>query len=113
MEAAMPEFIRFKEHLISDQFYYVFGISARDLTGNGYLDIIAADTNVGLYWFENDGQGNFTKHVVHEKPQEWIERHVWGDVNGDGKAEFVGIDNWNGCVYYFTIDGDPRDRASW
>ncbi|MBI3942860.1 MAG: VCBS repeat-containing protein [Chloroflexi bacterium] len=109
----MAEFIKFTEHLIGSGFNYAYGISALDLNGDGHLDIVAADTDVGLYWFENDGQCNFTRHVVHLRKGEWIERHAWGDVDGDGQLEFVGIDNWGGAVHYFDITGDPRDGNSW
>ena len=64
--------LNFKEHLIDDTLIYVYGISSVDLTGNGFLDLIAVETNIGLYWYENDGNGNFSKHVIHEKPGEWL-----------------------------------------
>ncbi|MSP12886.1 MAG: VCBS repeat-containing protein [Chloroflexi bacterium] len=109
----MPEFIKFTEHLIADGFNYAYGFSVIDLNGDGHLDIVAADTDVGLYWFENDGHCNFTKHIVHLRQGEWIERHEWGDIDGDGQPEFVGIDNKGGAVHYFDITGDPRDAGSW
>lgn len=109
----MPELIRFSEHLIADGYNYAYGISAADLTGNGVLDIISADTDVGLYWFENDGQGNFTKHIIHERAKEWLERHAVVDINGDGRPEIVSVDNINGSLLYFAFEGDPRDRNNW
>ncbi|MSP12408.1 MAG: VCBS repeat-containing protein [Chloroflexi bacterium] len=109
----MAEFIKFTEHLLASGYNYAYGISALDLNGDGHLDIVTADTDVGLYWFENDGRCNFTKHVVHLLKGEWIERHTWGDIDGDGRPEFVGIDNWGGAVYYFDITGDPRDGNAW
>lgn len=110
----MPEHIRFTEHLISNKFTYAYGISAADLTGNGSLDIIAGDTDsYCLYWFENDGQGNFKRHIVHYRHGEWIERHQVVDLNGDGQLEVVCIDNIGGAVHYLTIEGDPRTSQSW
>ncbi|MSP13403.1 MAG: VCBS repeat-containing protein [Chloroflexi bacterium] len=109
----MAELIKFTEHLVKDGFAYAFGISAADLTGSGSLDLIAADTAVGLYWFENDGQGNFTYHVIHRRTDEWLERHAIADINGDGRPEIVIIDNINGSVLYFAFDGDPREADSW
>ena len=105
--------LNFKEHLIDDTFMYVYGISTVDLTCNGFLDIIAVDTNIGLYWYENDGNGNFVKHVIHEKPGEWLERHTVGDINNDGKPEIIFVDNIGGSLLWFEYDGDPRDKKSW
>lgn len=105
--------IRFTEHLIHDGYTYSFGLSTADLTGTGSLDLISTDTDVGLYWFENDGDGNFTHHVIHERTGEWLERHTIADLNGDGKPEILSVDNINGGVLWFDYDGDPRDRRNW
>ena len=109
----MTNHINFTEHLIMGGFNYAFGISTVDLTGNGVLDLVAADTIVGLYWFENDGQGNFTQHIIHERTDEWLERHAIADINGDGRPEIVIVDNLNGSLLYFAFEGDPRDRNNW
>tara|TARA_B100000029_G_C17599558_1_gene965305 strand:+ start:320 stop:1504 length:1185 start_codon:yes stop_codon:yes gene_type:complete len=105
--------LNFKEHLIDDTFMYVYGISSLDITGNGFLDLIAVDTNIGLYWYENDGDGNFSKHVIHEKRGEWLERHTIADINNDGKPEIIFVDNIGGSLLWFEFDGDPRDKKSW
>lgn len=109
----MAELIRFSEHLIMGGYNYAYGIAAADLTGNGVLDLISADTIVGLYWFENDGQGNFTQHIIHERKDEWLERCAVADINGDGRPEIVIVDNLNGSLLYFAFTGDPRVRANW
>lgn len=105
--------MRFSEHLIVDGLKYAYGLSAVDLTGSGSLDLVVADTDVSLSWFENDGSGSFTRHVVHEREGEWLERHAVADVDGDGRPEIVSVDNINGSVLLFDFEGDPRDRASW
>ena len=109
----MPEHIRFTEHLIADGFNYAFGISAVDLDGDGDLDLVAADTDVGLYWFENDGKGHFTRHVIHTRSGEWLERHAVVDINGNGRLEIVIVDNLGHSVLWFEYHGDPRDPHSW
>ena len=76
-------------------------------------DLVTPDTEVGLYWLENDGQGNFTRHIIHERSPEWLERHEIADINGDGRPEIVFIDNINGCLLYFEYEGDPRLPSSW
>ena len=109
----MTQLINLTEHLAQDGYEYVYGISAYDLTGNGVPDLITPDTDVGLYWLENDGQGNFTRHVIHKRTPEWLERHQVADINGDGRPELVFIDNINGCLLYFEYEGDPRLAGSW
>lgn len=71
---------------IAGSYNCAYGIRAADITGNSVLDIVSADTDVGLYWYENDGQGNFTKHIIHERTKEGLERHAVVDINGDGRA---------------------------
>ena len=66
-----------------------------------------------MYWYENDGNGNFSKHVIHEKPGEWLERHIVADINNDGKPEIIFVDNIGGSLLWFEFDGDPRDKKSW
>jgi hypothetical protein len=110
---ATNEIIRFSEHLIHEGFTYSFAVSAADITGSGSMDLIATDTNVGLYLFENDGQGNFKWHPIHRRVGEWLERHAIADIDGDGNLEIVSVDNTNGCILYFKCGGDPRDHASW
>ena len=107
------EIVRFSERLVHSGFHYAYAISAADITGTGSLDLVAVDTNVGLYMFENDGKGNFTHHVVRRRVGEWLERHAIADINGDGKLEIVSVDNTNGSLVYFEYDGDPRNTASW
>ena len=62
---------------------YAFAISAVDLTGSGSLGLVATDAHRGLFWFENDGADNFTRHVVHLRTNELLERHAVADVDGD------------------------------
>jgi len=109
----MAEHIKLTEQLIMDGYNYAYGIAAVDMTGNGVLDLVSANTIVGLYWYENDGQGNFTQHIIHERTDEWLERHAVADINGDGQPEIVIVDNLNGGLLYFAFDGDPRQRANW
>ena len=109
----VEQIVRFSPHLIMAGFSYAFGISAVDIDGDGDLDLVASDTGVGLYWFENDGKGNFTRHVIHRREDEWLERHAIADINGDGRPEIVIVDNINGSLLWFEFDGDPRDAESW
>ncbi|MDA1053184.1 MAG: hypothetical protein O3C40_22255 [Planctomycetota bacterium] len=72
--------VRFSEHLIADKYGYTFGVAADDLDGDGDLDLTNVDivgknpSAAPLCWFENDGQGAFQRHVIHEKENGWLER---------------------------------------
>lgn len=108
----MAEHIRFEEGLIGDGFSCAFGISTVDLTGNGFPDVVAMDTDVGLYWFENDGSGRFTRHVVHERAGEWLERHEIADIDGDGRPEIVSVDNSGRRATPGRLVREPRRSAA-
>src|SRR5688572_26757787 len=85
-EAGVPGGIRFTEHLIKGGYGYAFGVAVADLDGDGRPDFTSADTvNNVLYWFANDGKGTFTRHIMRDKEAGWLERHVIGDVDGDGR----------------------------
>jgi hypothetical protein len=114
-KSATTEHIQFTEHLVADGYNYAYGISAGDIDGDGDLDLVSADGYVGLYWFENDGKGNFTKHVIREQRSErgeLLERHCLADMNDDGWLDVVIIDNTNGCVLWFENPRDPR-QSPW
>ena len=60
----------FSERLIADKYGYAFGVAAADLDGDGDLDLTSCDTtNNALYWFENDGKGNFKRHIIARAPK--------------------------------------------
>lgn len=107
--------IRFSEHLIMDGFGYAYGLAAADLDGDGYLDITAADADGrALYWFKNDGRGNFSPHFIqrdHPKPR--LERHAIGDINGNGLLDVVIVENLTGDLYWFENNGTPDDGKLW
>ena len=109
------DMIRFSEHLIMDGFKYCYGLAAADLDGDGNLDITAADADGrALYWFRNDGRGNFTAHFIrrdHPKPR--LERHAIGDINTDGRPDVVVVENLTGDLYWFENSGTPADGNLW
>ncbi|MEW6752090.1 MAG: VCBS repeat-containing protein [Candidatus Latescibacterota bacterium] len=109
----MAPILQFSEHLVMGGFGYAYGICAADLDGDGNLDLVASDTDVGLYWFANDGRGRFTRHVIHSRTGEWLERHAVADIDGDGRPEIVIVDNIGGSVLYFRCQGDPREASNW
>jgi hypothetical protein len=76
----------FCEHLIKSGYSYSYGLASADLDGDGDLDLTSSDTrNFKLYWFENDGQGRFTDHLIEDGDR----LHVLGDITGDAITKSV------------------------
>jgi FG-GAP-like repeat len=113
--------ITFSEHLISKDFTYSYGICPADIDGDGDIDLVSADAreHAALYWFENDGKGNFKRHTILAAPQDRtqelvrMERHVVADMNHDGHLDVVIVDNKAGDLRWFENDGTPRDDKPW
>tara|TARA_B100000809_G_scaffold265606_1_gene324970 strand:+ start:2241 stop:4385 length:2145 start_codon:yes stop_codon:yes gene_type:complete len=107
--------VRFSEHLIADKYTYAYGVAAADLDGDGDLDLTSADANPNnmLYLFENDNKGNFKKHIVQKDDPERLERHMIGDVDGDGDLDVVMVKNLKGHLVWFENSGMPTDGMLW
>jgi hypothetical protein len=134
--------IRFSERLIKGGYSYSYGLDAADLDGDGDIDITSSDTrNFKLYWFENAGQGRFLEHLIEDGDRlgifgdithdalaksvqgdatynRWfttprLERHMIGDVNADGKADVVIVENLHGDVYWYKNSGRPATDSVW
>lgn len=69
---------------------------ARDLDGDGDLDVVASSLFYGwkkteipsLVWLENDGQQNFTARGIDHQPTNLATVDV-GDFNGDGRSDII------------------------
>src|SRR5688500_12900059 len=89
--------VTFTEHLIAGNYGYAYGVAAADLDGDGDLDLTSGDTiGNALYWFENDGKGAFSRHIIQEDEEGWFERQAIGDINGDKLPDIVIVKNFDG-----------------
>lgn len=113
LEGAEP--IRFTEHLLAENVGYVFGVRAADLDGDGDLDLtspgIVNKSHSTLYWYQNDGEGNFERLVIFKDEPGWFERHAIGDLNGDGTLDVAIINNLKGQIVWFANSGKPATGA--
>ena len=58
----------------------------------GFMSKIAA-------WYENDGKGNFTRHIL-SKDQEAYDLRIL-DINGDKKPDIlIGGRSTNNCIWF-------------
>jgi hypothetical protein len=112
--------IHFTEHLILDKYGYAYGIAAADIDRDGNLDLTTADsrendqgTGLSLSWLANDGKGNFKRYFIQTNEPKLLERHVVGDVNGDGRLDVVVVKNLGNQVLWFENSGTPRDGQLW
>lgn len=100
----------FTGQLIADDYTYAYGIAAGDLDGDGDPDLTSADTTSDvLYWYENDGDGAFTRHVVKQNDAGWFERHVLADMDHDGRLDVVVVKLAANTIVWFENDGTPAD----
>ena len=112
--------IRFSEHLLAGKLGYVFGVAAADLDGDGDLDLTSPDirnkSHSTLYWFRNDGKGNFERLVIFRDEPGWFERHAIGDINQDGTNDIVctseGAADRPG-VWWLTRSDDSETDWNW
>ncbi|MCA9040664.1 MAG: VCBS repeat-containing protein [Planctomycetaceae bacterium] len=107
--------IEFSEHLIGGDYAYAYGIAAADFDQDGDLDLSSADytPHNRLYLYENDGNGEFRKHIIQKDDPERLERHLVGDVDNDGDLDIVIVKNLNGHLLWFENDGSPTDDQLW
>lgn len=113
--------LTFSNHLISNDYTYGFGVAVADVDGDGDPDIISSDCTThgsrmhnDIYWYQNDGKGNFTRHFVAK--DDWYgryERLKVADINGDGHPDVVIVDNFFGNLTWFENSGHPRDGKPW
>ncbi len=107
--------IRFSEHLIAGNYAYAYGIAAADFDADGDLDLTSADYTPHnmLYLFDNHSHGTFSRHIIQKDDPERLERHMIGDVDGDGDPDVVIVKNLRGDLLWFENSGKPTDGRLW
>ena len=112
--------VRFSEHLLAGENTYTFGLAAVDIDGDGDLDLTYPDIfgtrgapdaqrESTLYWLENNGRGDFQRHVIYQNQHGWFERHATGDINGDRRPDVAIVDNLKGRLFWFANPDRPAD----
>lgn len=81
-------------------------VTAADVNGDGYSDLIAAryDSGVSVEVLTNDGTGNFGLNATYGD-NEGIECVIAADVNGDKHPDLIYVNAWNNSINVLTNDG--------
>jgi hypothetical protein len=74
------------------------------------MDVVSGEgiTDHNIYWFEQppDPRDEWTKHHVTDRFEKYHDVG-FGDVDGDGEAELVGLSQESETVFYFDVPDDP------
>ncbi|GEM_PF-2672601 len=95
--------------LDSSSVYDVVTVRAVDLDEDGDVDVVAPDDDSypKLYWYENDGSGNFTKTLIDDTLSSYCYGGVdTGDFDGDGDIDIVLAHYYD--IYLYKNDGSEN-----
>jgi hypothetical protein len=87
--------LRWRRHNIDFGQTDRYGVAVKtwvvDLDGDGDLDFVQAEGDVPdgrVAWFENDGRGNFTRHIIKDKgDRQDFHSLIVADFNNDGRLD--------------------------
>ena len=112
--------LQFTETRLLFKYTYSYSVVTSDLDGDGDLDLTSSDAepNSQLYLLLNDGQGHFQHSFIQKyrmEPEQPVrlERHAHGDINGDGLADVVVVDNLKWDIRWFEHPGKEKITQEW
>ena len=105
-----PAFGRFITHPIAAA-TSAWSVFAADMDDDGDLDVLsasylpAADNNVQIAWYENDGDENYTAHTI-TSSAEYGTSVFAVDVDGDGDLDVLSASAGDDTIAWYENDGD-------
>ncbi len=81
---------QWQKHLVDGDITEAHALDRADLDGDGDIDIAAASYGEKIVvWYENDGHGNFTRHVIDQGHEQESYDLKISDLDGDGRSDFL------------------------
>ena len=99
----------FTEHVVDSNFLGAHTVETSDVNGDGFMDILCSGFDLGnqseIAWWENDGNENFTKHLIssHFKRSPFIHG---SDIDQDGDIDILACGETNGEILWWENDGN-------
>lgn len=102
----------FTSHSVTNQDNLMDNVATGDIDKDGDLDLLVVWGNFSkakVEWYENDGEANFTAHIVQDDFSDDINLldGVLADMNGDNYMDFVVVGKGLGVVCYMN-DGNEN-----
>lgn len=84
----------------------VLTVFAKDLNGDGNVDVISASTGDGeVIWFKNNGNGNFDSEQIISSTVGAVVSVYTADMDGDGDMDVLSASYINKVSWHENIDG--------
>jgi hypothetical protein len=110
-----------RKYVIDDEYLRIeAGGAFHDIDGDGDPDVVfgadAGDNHI--WWWENpypdyDPGANWKRHVIKDSGGNKHHDQIFGDFDGDGRAEFVSWNQGSRALLMFDIPDDPRSAERW
>jgi len=97
-------------HAIDTTFVGAHTLDIKDMNDDGYKDVLCSGFDYyghqgEIAWWENDGNENFTKHLISDRFQQ--SPFIYGeDMDGDGDLDVIASGELNDEVFWWENDGN-------